>query len=493
MLKSFNEFLKEEAQVLEESVGGSKSNHNGALSEIAFTHTLKRYAELRNNGTSHEDALHHLSTGDTGRPIRQSSVQPGSEYHSRMAQAKAAIGHTAAQRTLWDAHHAALHAIDHIHNKVGTIERGSVMWTAPDASGEMTKKATGHNTPADVVFRVRKHNGTGHETVRLAHSDAADDSDEGHEDRKWHGTSLKYSETTSKDPTKLRAHGYNSLNKIIQQAHREVHGTEHDGLNRATQAMSQGNKAAEQDVLAQHHDFLHSVFGVNPKPGQGPVLRGSSPAIFRHDTTTGQRSLNPRAHAYLKGLAKGDYDGPSGPSKTGPMGWTEHEHKAGAQAFLAAHAQTQGDPEHYRNQVHAALESISSGKSDHAKSIGDSKRQRVAGNLYRNLANIPESRSKAAMGAKTYLVSIKSRRKEDGFAQNKRQKPDVDITDPSARVSTYFRDARRKGKKPTDLIKPRMGGGKQNLRVGRLNMSVDTKVKGMNTHMDQLYYSDDRN
>ena len=73
MLKSFNEFLKEEAEILEESVGGSKSNHNGALSEIAFTHTLKRYAELRNNGTSHEDAVHHLSTVKNHAIIRVTS------------------------------------------------------------------------------------------------------------------------------------------------------------------------------------------------------------------------------------------------------------------------------------------------------------------------------------------------------------------------------------------------------------------------------------
>ena len=485
MVKSFEEFLEEEKQlILEKATGGSASNHNGALSEIGFKHTISRYAQLRAKGHDHDSAMGKLRNANSsvGRPIRPSKIGPKSEYHSRVTQATNALGEKAARRTLWDSHHAALDTIDHIHNKIGTIEHNSVMWTAPDASGERTKSVVGHNTPADVVFRVKKHDGSGEQNVRLAHSDSADDHESGSHERKWMGTSLKYSQKTSKDPTKLRAHGYNSLNSIIQQAHRDVHGTEHDGLNRATKSMALGNKAAEQEVLAKHHDFLHGVFGVNPKPGAAPKLRNDKPTIFRHEAD-GTRSLNPKAHSYLKAVAKGDYDEPSGHKKTGEMGKVEHPHKAGAQAFLKDHAETTGDVGHYRDQLHDAIHSVMQGSSDHSKSVPQSKRTRIATNMYRKLTNIPESRSQAASGAKTLLVNIKSRREKDNHSESNRQKPDVHITDPSARVDSWMRDARRKGANPLKYLTPKKGGGDGSLKVGRLNLSVDTKVKGVNAHM----------
>lgn len=464
-MKTFQEFLTEESK----ASAGAIAQHNGNMSEIAFNHAVQRYYQYKtsNPTSSHEEALNYVKST---RPLRPSQVTKSSGNHrfksmvekSINAYGDKKVGHKETTRTLWDGHHAAIDVLNHIHNNYGPIT-GKPFHTGPDASGEMAKKLTGAKTTADVLIPYKDKN-TGESNVIKIN---ASGSGKGSEPGTHIGASLKYSTSHTVAPAKIRGHGLPGFYAKIQDIHKKIFGEEHHGLRNAMDAVSKGPDASAQAVLEKHHDFLHGLFGTNPKSGQAKIYDlNKSPkkaAVFTHDPLTGKRSLNPGAQSVLRKVSEkrvfnlGLADGHT------PDLHSEKAQKKAKEVYGELHAGRKDLTGPISDNLHDALRNIV-----HNHDSENPKHVRAVHDLARHISNVAEPRSKAATsGAKTLLVSIKRQKDVNG----KRQKPKTYIGNPVNAHRNYIERSKRNGATAKEMFAVSKSPGANNIKFGDATIS----------------------
>lgn len=180
---------------------GKSTSFRGKLNEMAFVHAFDRYNELKKQFKGdHEKALNVLVNEGHIRHDNMSNDHPFKEKISAIA---GKAGHEETDRTLWDSHHAALSTINHIHNSLGEIN-GAPVWAGPDQTGATVEKATGYNSPADMVVPTKKG---------------------------WAHISLKYSAKEKPTPTKLTQKTAQQLVDHVQKAHIKNFGKRDETLD----------------------------------------------------------------------------------------------------------------------------------------------------------------------------------------------------------------------------------------------------------------------
>ena len=242
MLK-FSEFLKEDFLV-----EGKEVSHRGTLNEIAMVNAFERYNQLKNkhNG-DHYKAIQELAN----EPHIGKIDNPYTDTINKIAKD---IGQEETNRTLWDSHHAAIAAMNHIHEKEGGIA-GPAEWTGGDVSGETVRKITGVNSNADILIPT----GSGDKIrIKMGKDD-------------WRHGSLKYSKELKDKPTKLFQGNAKEMVDKIQKHHMEHFGKRDSNLDNALDEM-QSEFGDVSSRLEKHSDALAAAGFEKSKTGKNKGL-----------------------------------------------------------------------------------------------------------------------------------------------------------------------------------------------------------------------------
>jgi hypothetical protein len=180
---------------------GAKSSFRGKLNELAFVNAFNRYHELlKKYKGDHDKAIKNLASEG---PLDHRKLDKNGQFSENILGIKDKLGDEETNRTLWDSHHSALAAINHIHENSGGIT-GAPVWSGIDNTGKTVEKLTGYNTPADMVVPTK--NG-------------------------WNHLSLKYSEKEKPSPTKLSQRTAEQMAEHIQRAHIKNFGKRDENLD----------------------------------------------------------------------------------------------------------------------------------------------------------------------------------------------------------------------------------------------------------------------
>lgn len=230
-------------EYINESNSGKSTAFRGKLNEMAFVHAFNRYHELKTQFKgNHEKAMQALMTE---KHLDHKTINKDHPFADKIKKIAKNAGHYETDRTLWDSHHAALSTINHIHKSLGEIN-GAPVWAGPDQTGGTVEKATGYNSPADMVVPTK--NG-------------------------WAHISLKYSAKEKPSPTKLTQKSASQLVEHIQKAHLKNFGKRDDDLDFHLKNL---NKSYEAGSLNDEH-----------------IAKKLKAAGFTQDKKTGEFSKGP--------------------------------------------------------------------------------------------------------------------------------------------------------------------------------------------------------